>query len=390
VNIRGVRSPQTRLVRQRLAVILDPLEGNTSIEKVLFIGQSSVFPLILPLCQRLRNLRDAYITGGDNGEVREIEHVNEPLSTTAVQAIITDCLLSSVPLNVIRFEGVAIIDERAIELFCRGIRSTTVERLELGRCFVSDGTALARAITESRIKSLSFRDLCSGSVSEYQRQLDNFVAALVAGLPAMARLEAIELALADMFFDSEQLDIEENEDGGANNVTSIIRAAGSCPYLKHLEVHLPTSREPVSYSLRELYAAVVECIQCSSSLENVKVIRVEQDIPDDVTSAFVSVLQNNYTLKQFEVTPIGGSELSSKWTTIQRHGSIICRLNEAGRSYEKQDPNNLQKGWQVLEQVLCDVDCIYLHLKNHPSLLSYTDICLPVSSPGTKRKRGQE
>ena len=61
---------------------------------------------------------------------------------------------------------------------------------------------------------------------------------------------------------------------------------------------------------------------------------------------------------------------------------LVC-MNRAGRSYVTFEPGNKDKGALVLLSVQDNLDCLFIHLSENPSLLlrRYESMHLMVSSP---------
>jgi hypothetical protein len=80
---------------------------------------------------------------------------------------------------------------------------------------------------------------------------------------------------------------------------------------------------------------------------------------DDEVNQLVSVLMKNYGLERL-VPGISSSDDG----TVQ----AILRLNAAGRRYLIKDASSISKGVDVLSAVSNEIDCVFLHLLENPSL----------------------
>lgn len=97
---------------------------------------------------------------------------------------------------------------------------------------------------------------------------------------------------------------------------------------------------------------------------------------DSSWTAFEQVWQHNYGIEE-----VGGLNF------IPDHIGMICRLNAAGRRYMLEDPSSREKGVGVLSSVADNLDCLYFHLRENPSLCDQGGVCVGVSPPAMSRKR---
>jgi hypothetical protein len=63
----------------------------------------------------------------------------------------------------------------------------------------------------------------------------------------------------------------------------------------------------------------------------------------------------------------------------------ILRLNKAGRLYLIQDGSSIPKGVKVLSAVSNDINCLFLHLLENPSLCNRSAVETPSDSGGNGR-----
>jgi hypothetical protein len=175
--------------------------------------------------------------------------------------------------------------------------------------------------------------------------------AFAAGLPAMTQLERLSCCTSPHGFES---------------VTSLLQAAAQCSHLKQMTLHGHCCAHEAE-AAADLDKSLAYLVQSNSKLENLnliiggKEIRILAD-----KSAFLNALSTNYTLQHLELNLL---PYVMHRTPLIMAVKTFTRLNRAGRIYIKTDPNNKFKGIQVLEQVNNNLDCLYCHLREHPSLL---------------------
>ena len=76
---------------------------------------------------------------------------------------------------------------------------------------------------------------------------------------------------------------------------------------------------------------------------------------------FLNIIRNNVTMEEFDWM----SFERPRW--MQEYRALL-RLNRAGRKYILQDPTNHQENLFVLSVTRDDLNCLYLHLRENPSI----------------------
>jgi hypothetical protein len=120
----------------------------------------------------------------------------------------------------------------------------------------------------------------------------------------------------------------------------------------------------VSHSIRPVdYFQTLSCLKGNVTLKTLHLscfLRLENDGEKccEVAAELVSAVQKNYGLESLG----GGIE---SWVPVVK---TILRLNSAGRRYLVQDVACAAKGCTVLSTVTDDLDCLYFHLLENPSL----------------------
>jgi hypothetical protein len=91
----------------------------------------------------------------------------------------------------------------------------------------------------------------------------------------------------------------------------------------------------------------------SGSLESLR-------LSEDEDKQMAALLKKNYALEN-----LPNIDLQNRPSDV----GTILRLNEAGRRYLVEDGSSISKGVEVLISVINDINCVFLHLLENPSIL---------------------
>jgi hypothetical protein len=107
------------------------------------------------------------------------------------------------------------------------------------------------------------------------------------------------------------------------------------------------------------YSAVIKAVQPNKTLTTLLLCDIPPEMTDDEVKEMTSLVQQNYGLESLPSIDSDG-----------RMGNLraILRLNIAGRRYLYDDGSSIVKGVDVLSGVSGNLDCIFLHLLENPSL----------------------
>jgi predicted RNA-binding protein len=128
---------------------------------------------------------------------------------------------------------------------------------------------------------------------------------------------------------------------------------------------LETLEIPAVAHVTSFYIAVVEALQLNKSLKTLRVCYGTQNLTDDEVKHLTSVVKKNYVLES--LTDLESSDA--------RMGDLrsIFRLNAAGRRYLTDGHGSVvSRGVGVLSAVNDDLNCVFLHLLENPSLCNRT------------------
>jgi hypothetical protein len=107
--------------------------------------------------------------------------------------------------------------------------------------------------------------------------------------------------------------------------------------------------------------AFISALQLNTTLKTLDFQRSFQrpHLTDDEVNQLVSILMRNYGLERI---------VPSISCTDDGTVKAILRLNAAGRRYLIKDGSSISKGIDVLSAVSDEIDCVFLHLLENPSL----------------------
>jgi hypothetical protein len=109
----------------------------------------------------------------------------------------------------------------------------------------------------------------------------------------------------------------------------------------------------------EEYIGLVAAFQHNTALKTLQLYKyARHQMTDDEAKQMVSLLKKNYTIQR----------LPDIWDSEAGDVGAILRLNEAGRQYLVQDGSSISKGVEVLSRVNNDVNFVFFHLLENPTL----------------------
>jgi hypothetical protein len=131
----------------------------------------------------------------------------------------------------------------------------------------------------------------------------------------------------------------------------------------------------------EEWFVIVTALQHNTTLKTISFQSFRTDLTDDEDKQMASLLKKNYALERLP--------------NISQYGDVgaILRLNEAGRRYLIQDGSSVSKGVEVLSRVNDDINCVFLHLLENPTLCDRSAVEMvstgdpTASSGGGKREQ---
>jgi hypothetical protein len=146
----------------------------------------------------------------------------------------------------------------------------------------------------------------------------------------------------------------------------------------------------------EDYVALVTSLQQNTTLKRLQMNYNERLLTTEEDKCIAKSLQKNYAL---ESLPNFVSHIVNS-----RSGDVsaILRLNAAGRRYLIEDGSSVSKGVEVLSAVSSDINCVFLHLLENPTLCDRSAVEVasdrtegsresanPTPPSGNKRDKGQ-
>jgi Ran GTPase-activating protein (RanGAP) involved in mRNA processing and transport len=110
----------------------------------------------------------------------------------------------------------------------------------------------------------------------------------------------------------------------------------------------------------DAYFAALESLQPNTALKTLRLSPVLASMGDDKMEQLVSLVTKNYSL----------AVLDEDLSTRDKTGELgtLLRLNKVGRRYLIKDAASIAKGVEVLIGVSDDLDCLFYHLLENPTL----------------------
>jgi hypothetical protein len=108
-----------------------------------------------------------------------------------------------------------------------------------------------------------------------------------------------------------------------------------------------------------LYFAIIKAVQANKTLKSLWLCNFPPPMSDELVKNLTLLIKQNYGLESLPNIHSG-----------ERMGDMraILRLNKVGRRYLHDDGSSIVKGVDVLSAVSDDLNCVFLHLLENPSL----------------------
>ncbi|GKY99127.1 hypothetical protein MPSEU_000868200 [Mayamaea pseudoterrestris] len=314
------------------------LEHSTIKEATLDEVPNEYFTFYLPLLRAAPMLVSVTLDSLEDGD-RE-------LGAASGEAI-ADLLTWDKPELKVNIQGISFGSHCAASLR-DAIARSNLEALNLGCCRFEDGEALGYALTRSHIQEINLCEMSfSGCVSI-------FLNACAAGLKNMTQLQKFCHSVGFKHYL-----IVHNKTEYDAAVVKVVRALLCCPQLTTLEL------ESFSYS-PELDEALANCVQSCRYMRECSLLQcIHYDQPFEARAVpeyplFLEAMAKTYSLQQVE---LAGASLVTK-----ERIEMYIQLNEAGRGYMAVDGSNHKKAMRVLGRVNQNLNCLFTHLRENPSI----------------------
>jgi hypothetical protein len=252
------------------------------------------------------------------------------------------------------------------------LSNSTLRHLDLGRhCRYSDGGPNLPPVFSALGKNTGLKSL---KVDVCQSTDESLSTAMKDGLGMNETLESLELTRVLLGDDTTDL--------WCRNF-SFLRTNKA---LKSLKVSV--ERGVTESCLSAFFIDIVAMLQDNTSLESLSIQSLQFKITAEEYFVHVTALQLNTTLKSLNITGYGSLRLThdedkqmaallKKNYNLEslpdiggRDGDVgtILRLNAAGRRYLVEDGSSVSKGVKVLSAVSNEINCVFLHLLENPTL----------------------
>jgi hypothetical protein len=379
VNI-GLQEPQTE--DQRDLVNFEPLTELLRTPALRFVSFNS-FYFTNELCHATASALE------EGSSITDISFDYECSFRDGGRAIIANALKTNSTVTNLQFFGDCdepFCNTLAVVLLCNSTLKNLYLRLPVSasdRCLSSIFLSLGM---NTMLKSLS--------VSIYDKLGDKLCAALRHGLAKNSTMEGLSL-----------LNMRPSDDDGAISARNALSFLRTNSTLKSLTVSFAQTQKASYISAFRLQA--VKVVRENTFLESLAIVESEGDgIQAKELFALLSALQLNATLKSlrfqafcFEHICFTDDEVNQLVSILMRNfglerllpeisctddGTIkaILKLNAAGRRYLIKDGSSFSKGVDILSAVSDEIDCVFLHLLENPSLC---DRKAADTTPGRRR-----
>jgi hypothetical protein len=278
--------------------------------------------------------------------------------STCLARFLQDSTLSSISLRQLHFAT-----KSSCRQVCYGIAHSSVKSISVSHIKFGDAARFAHALSKSpyltRLHVSCWAD---------QASLPEFLLNLAQKLPQM-KLEVLDLVHLCQRMHS------ETEDEGMRSMMepvlpALILAAAQCSTLVEL-------RLPYAQVTDELDGALASLMESSySQLQSLFMggcLRRALDVDSRLRYwRFLEALKGNVSIQEVVLNyRQSGFYPGPCCADLKREVAMVTRLNVAGRKYLADEPTQL-KGLDVLDKVSDDMDCLYFHLREAPSLVNCT------------------
>jgi hypothetical protein len=330
------------------------------------------FSIIMPVLFSIQSLEELELDGP--GEDEEEEHLQLE-NAHSVAAAVLRCTIPEKLILSLSYWTFA--TQESQDIICAAFREKIFLKIVLEYCIFADPVSLALSLTHSE---LALKELTIHRLSFVNDREADFADALASKIHGMSQLEKFDCG--DMWHYTNKMKNHPELDFALVRVT---QALAQCRSLKMLRL---SCRVPFT----ELDQALAECV--TSENNQLAEIRIKCE-PIDASAgttqfkspAFLEAVKSNYTIQCIALTyyvTTAGFKIDPWEPTVKKSLEVIPKLNAAGRKYLAANSTDQIAGYQVLEQVSDDLDCLFYHTCENPLL------CVRQTwKAGTKRKVGQ-
>ncbi|GKY97955.1 hypothetical protein MPSEU_000753500 [Mayamaea pseudoterrestris] len=294
----------------------------------------------------------------------------------------------------LQLSGFSFESQEGWQIFCAGIASSTVKKLSLSS-FEIHSDMFASSLIQSGLPDLAIRSW----QFDFAEHLPTFYINMSRSLPLMS-LESLDLgSLIDE--DGHEIFHMVNEDAMDNLVPGLFRAAVDCPSL--VTFNLP----PAIYTAAMDEALARWVRMKDSKLQNVTVNRIAPAFyhPPTCSPLLLTALTETCAVKNITWNTIDADYIED-WANTHFRGVVegygdddslseendgdlksietVLSLNHAGRGYMVVGAANRVACLKVLEKVKHNLDCLFFHLRENPTLCVSSNV-VPTKKPIKKR-----
>ena len=255
----------------------------------------------------------------------------------------------------VKLHGFNFSEDDCSTIICNGIAASGVEGFGLEGCFLGeDLTLLARSMLQSRLKSLAFLEFPQDELISLLRELGP-------GIASMSQLKE---------FVCEQPSVGVYSSVDLNDlVVRLVEGLAQCPRVELVKVAATAVTTNLEHALVNLIS------RKDSALHELLIFcpAIPGGVSDHECPDLLEAIKSNFSIRNIG---LGSDCMHSHslfehcpWSSdLRKNIASVLRLNHAGRNYIVADPYNKHKGFALLEETNDSLDCLFLHLKENPSL----------------------
>jgi hypothetical protein len=223
-----------------------------------------------------------------------------------------------------------------------------LKNLTMDTVFSGAGPVLYNAIRDGLEKNSTLEMLHIFTSVNVEQYSINLVYALLPFLRVSETLNFLKITF-------EEASMVNDPDQMATLCLAVVTALPKTSSLETLEIH---SADGVI--AHDTYITALESALMNTALKKLRLSPIIASFGEAEMNQVVSLVKKNYTL----------TELDEDITEHDETGKLgsILRLNQAGRRYLIDDAGSIPKGVKVLIDVTDDLDCLFYHLLENPTL----------------------
>jgi hypothetical protein len=260
----------------------------------------------------------------------------------------------------VQLKGLNLLSRRTDRLLYGTLARTWTRGFTLEGCKVRDSTVTAKALTKSKVA-----ELCIANVHDNEAVQTLFLTTLGNRLANMAALKELDCD----FTDSDDLSTTTKSiESESSRAVAVVNGAAYCRNLKRLKLRFNCYTD-------SLDRALVKCLTMNSCLEQVELYCrfPEGSVHNKSAPLLLQAMNTTYSLLNIGLyshsTLAAVDPVHDAWDSdVRKSLETFALLNQSGRCYLANDAANTKAGVLVLEKVVGNLHCLFVHLRENPLL----------------------